>query len=62
MIQCLKRSCSVNVLAVCQALLVRGNAPAPRKPEVQNDDENSFHTPAQSLQGPTKFQKNPSKE
>ena len=36
-------------------ILVRGNAPAPRKPEVQNDDKKSFQTPDQSRQGPTKF-------
>ena len=38
-------------------VLVRGNAPAPRKPEVQYDHENSYQTQIYSHQGPTKFQK-----
>ena len=53
MFPCLKCSCSVNDLADSQALyitknmlgiLVRGNAPAPRKPEVQNKNKISQQT------------------
>ena len=43
-------------------ILVRGNAPAPRKPEVQYANENSYQTQVYSHHGPTKFQKNPLKE
>ena len=52
---------SLQPLWFCNSL-VRGNTPAPRKPEVQYDHENSYQTQIYSHQGPTKFQKKTLKE
>ena len=61
--QCLKADCqALYITKNMLGILVRGNAPAPRKPEVQYDHENSYQTQIYSHQGPTKFQKKPLKE